>query len=423
MAKDSIEESQTELEKTKAHVEAVPVKTAGVAETGSEQPTIAIIEETAETTLPGERRHIVKSATLVMLGNLGSSLMGMIRQQVVASLGSTIGAPFTSAISPAQTFNDFLINGSINGALIPTFNDYAATEKRDELRRLVFTIVNLVFIIMLVAAIGFLFISAWFVPNVQVRGYTAQEKLLTLQYARIIFFSLLALGPFAVLQAALFARKEFGWPAVATAAYHIGIILGAIVGSILGEHYLGYLGIAFGVLIGAMGEIALLIPGMRNQQLRYMFVLDLRHPALRRILKLYAPVAFSFLVSAFFIFLDQSLASQTPCLSISSLHPSSRSCGADNYLAMRLATTLIQFPGGLVATALSVAVLPTLAEHARSGDNERFKATLLLGFRLGLLLMIPAAAGLIVLQLPIVTLLFQHHNYNPYNAALTAIAL
>ena len=423
MAKDSIEESQSELQKSKAGVEAVPVKTAGIAETGPEPLSVAIIEDTAGAAVPGERRHIVKSATLVMLGNLGSSLMGMIRQQVVASLGSSIGAPFTSAISPAQTFNDFLINGSINGALIPTFNDYAAAEKRDELRRLVFTMVNLVFIIMLVAAIGFLFISAWFVPNVQVRGYTAQEKLLTIQYARIIFFSLLALGPFAVLQAALFARKEFGWPAVATAAYHIGIILGAIVGSIVGEHYLGYLGIAFGVIIGALGEIALLIPGMRNQRLRYMFVLDLKHPALRRILKLYAPVAFSFLVSAFIIFLDQSLASQTPCLSLSSLHPASHSCGADNYLAMRLATTLIQFPGGLVATALSVAVLPTLAEHARSGDNERFKATLLLGFRLGLLLMIPAAAGLIVLQLPIVTLIFQHNHYNPYNSALTAIAL
>ena len=423
MAKDSIEESQSQVEKPNAGVEAVPVKTAGVAENGPEPLSVAIIEDTAEAAVPGERRHIVKSATLVMLGNLGSSLMGMIRQQVVASLGSSIGAPFTSAISPAQTFNDFLINGSINGALIPTFNDYAAPEKRVELRRVVFTIVNLVFIIMLLAAIGFLFVSAWFVPNIQVRGYSAQEKLLTIQYARIIFFSLLALGPFAVLQAALFARKEFGWPAVATAAYHIGIILGAIVGSILGEHYLGYLGIAFGVLVGAMGEIALLIPGMRNQQLRYMFVLDLKHPALRRILKLYAPVAFSFLVTAFFIFLDQSLASQTPCLSLPSLPPAEHSCGAANYLAMRLATTLIQFPGGLVATALSVAVLPTLAEHARSGDNERFKATLLLGFRLGLLLMIPAAAGLIVLQLPIVILLFQHHNYNPYNSALTAIAL
>src|SRR5437588_6747770 len=410
MAKDSIEGSQSKLEKTNASVESVPVKTAGVSETAPEALPVPIVEDTAEVTVPGERRHIVKSATLVMLGNLGSSLVGMIRQQVVASLGSGIGAPFTSAISPAQTFNDFLINGSINGALIPTFNDYAAAEKRDELRRLVFTMVNLVFIIMLVAAIGFLFISAWFVPNVQVRGYTAQEKLLTIQYARIIFFSLLALGPFAILQAALFARKEFGWPAVATAAYHIGIILGAIVGSIVGEHYLGYLGIAFGVLVGAVGEIALLIPGMRNQRLRYMFVLDLKHPALRRILKLYGPVSISFLASAFFVFLDQRLASQTP------------GDGAANYAAMRFATTLIQFPGGLVATALSVAVLPTLAEHARAADTERFKKTLQLGFRLGLLLMIPAAAGLFVLALPIVSLLFQHYHSTAKDSQLMAIA-
>src|ERR1700736_3907524 len=196
MAKDSIEESQSELQKSKAGVEAVPVKTAGLAETGPEPLSVAIIEDTAGATAPGERRHIVKSATLVMLGNLGSSLMGMIRQQVVASLGSSIGAPFTSAISPAQTFNDFLINGSINGALIPTFNDYAAAEKRDELRRLVFTLVNLVLLIMLTSAILFLFIAPWVISNVLVPGYPEPERLLTTDFARIIFFSLLALGPF-----------------------------------------------------------------------------------------------------------------------------------------------------------------------------------------------------------------------------------
>ena len=410
MPKESIEE-QSESNNPISAVESLPIARAGMPDPEQAASPVPIIEETAEKALPSERRHIVKSATLVMLGNLGSSSMGMVRQIVVAALGSSVAGPFTSAISPAQTFNDLLINGSINGALIPTFNDFAAPEKRDELRRVVFTIVNLVLIIMLVAAIIFLFIAPWFVATIQVPGYTAQEKVLTTQFARIIFFSLLALGPFAVLQAALFARKEFGWPAVATASYHIGIILGAIVGALLGAHYNGYLGLAFGVIIGAFGEIALLLPGMRNQHIRYMFVLDLKHPALRRILKLYAPVAFSFLVSTFFIFLDQRLASLTP------------GDGAANYAAMRFATTLIQFPGGLVATALSVAVLPTMAEHVRAGDIERFKGTLLLGLRLGLLLMIPAAAGLIVLRLPIVMLLFQHHKYTFQNSLLTAIAL
>jgi putative peptidoglycan lipid II flippase len=408
MAKDSIEESKTGME-------AVPVVNAGTAGTTPELSAIPLGESAAGETLPGERQHIVKSATLVMLGNLGSSVMGMVRQQVVASFGQGIASPFLSSITPAQTFNDFLINGSINGALVPTFNDYAEPEKREQLRRLVFTIVNLVFLIMLVSAIVFLFIAPWFINNIQVPGYTPQEKLLTTQFARIIFFSLLALGPFAVLQAALFARKEFGWPAVATAAYHIGIIIGAIVGALVGNHYLGQYGLAFGVLLGAAGEIALLLPGLRNQRLRYMFVLDLKQPALRRILNLYKWIALSFLVSAFFIILDQSLATRTP--------GAGSDPGAANYLAMRLSTTLIQFPAGLVATALSVAVLPTLTEHARAIDNERFKKTLLLGFRLGLLLMIPAAAGLMVLGLPIVSLLYQHGRFTAHNAQLTSLAL
>jgi len=401
-------------------VDTVPVAMAGATKAAPEPAPIPQLAETAQgETLPGERRHIVRSATLVMLGNLGSSLMGMVRQIAVASLGSNIAAPFLSALSPAQTFNDFLINGSINGALIPTFNDYAAPEKREELRRLVFTIVNIVLIIMAVAAVVFLFIASWFIETIVpgynrliiLSGHTVNQIQLALHFAQIIFFSLLALGPFAVLQAMLFARKEFGWPAVATAAYHTGIILGAIAAAIIGDRYMGYYGLAFGVILGAFGEIALLIPGLRNQHISYMFVLDLKHPGLRRILKLYGPVALSFLVSAFFIFLDQRWQTLTP------------GDGAANYEATRLATTLIQFPGGLVATALSVAVLPTLAEHARSGDSERFKKTLLLGFRLGLLLMIPAAAGLIVLQLPIVMLLFQHGKGTFYNSQLIALAL
>src|SRR5436309_12693682 len=247
MAKDSIEESQSELQKSKAGVEAVPVKTAGIAETGPEPLSVAIIEDTAGAAVPGERRHIVKSATLVMLGNLGSSLVGMIRQQVVASLGSSIGAPFTSAISPAQTFNDFLINGSVSGALIPTFNDYAAPEKRDELRRIVFTIVNLLLVVIFAFAVVYLVISPHFVDFL-VSGFSGDQKRLTLLYSQTVFFSLLALGPFAVLLAALFALKEFGWPAFATGAYHVGIIGGAGIGALLGARYNGHLGLGIGVL-------------------------------------------------------------------------------------------------------------------------------------------------------------------------------
>lgn len=429
MAKDSIENMQSsdnlnekeQVDEKNSEIEVVPLTrdTTSAEQVPVGEPAVAVMQEEGR---PSERREIVRSASLVMVGNLGSSVMGMVRQIVVASTGQVIFAPFLAALQPAQTFNDLLVNGSVPGALIPTFTDYAAPEKRDELRRLVFTIVNLVLLIGIAVAILFTIIAPWFVSTVLVSGFSTTSQLRTLELARIIIFSLLLLGPFAVLQAALYALKEFGWPAFATAASHVGIIIGTVAGSWIGMAQFGYLGMAFGFLLGALGEIGLLVPGLRKQRFRYMFVLDLKHPALPRILKLYAPVAVSFLGSMALIFLDTNLSSRTPCASFM-LHVALKTCREDNSGAKAFATTLIQFPGGLVAAALSFAVLPTLSAHIREKNMERFKETLLLGFRLGLLLMIPAAAGLIVLQTPIIALIFEHGNYNADNAHLAALAL
>ncbi|HEY7416819.1 MAG TPA: lipid II flippase MurJ, partial [Ktedonobacteraceae bacterium] len=229
-----------------------------------------------------------------------------------------------------------------------------------------------------------------------------------------------ALGPFAILQSSLYARKEFGWAAVAPVSYHVGIIIGAIFTSIVSSRFIGESGIALGVVLGAIGEILLLLPGLYKQQLRYMFVLDLKHPAFRLILKLYAPIACSYFISAAIATLDQYLATRTPC---EPFMTTLVKCGDHNYSAMQFATTLVQFPIGLVASALAFAVLPTLAAYMRLGDSERFKETLALGIRLGLMLMIPAAAGLIVLRAPIVSLIFQHGKYTPQDAQLGALAL
>jgi putative peptidoglycan lipid II flippase len=377
--------------------------------------------QNAEKQRSSDRRELMKSASLVSIGNFGSSVLGMLRQVFIAGAGAPISGPFLAALTPAQKFNDFIVNGSVPGALIPTFNDYAAPEKREELRRLMFTLVNLVIIVMAGASIIFFFIAPWVTTHVLATSFTADEQPLTTRYSQIIFLSLLALGPFAVLQAGLFARKEFGWPAFATGAYHVGIIIGAGLTAIIGTHFVGgRYGIAFGVLLGAVGEIGLLIPGFRNQKLSYMFVLDLKHPALRRILKLYAPIAFSFFVSACFALFDQSLATKTACMAV--MHQTGK-CGDVNWSAMQFATTLIQFPGGLVASALMFAVLPSITTHIREGNTERFKSTLLLGFRLGLLLMIPAAAGLIVLQLPIISLIFEHGKFTHQQSIVTATAL
>ncbi len=404
-------QDEAQQEEHNASSAPLPVVTAGPPELAQAEVPLVVEEEERRQAEPSARRQVARGAGLVMLGNLGSSIMGMVRQIVVSALGSSVAGPFLSASVSMQTFYDFVINGAVDKTLIPTFSDYSAPEKRQEMRKLVFTIVNIVTLIMFIVALGYTFIAPYFVDFL-VQGYSGPEKLLTLQYSQIIFFSLVGLGPFSVLLAALYALREFGWPAFATAAFHMGIIAGAIVGALLGEQHFGQYGIAIGVLVGAFGEIALLLPGIRRQKFWYMFAWNLRHPALPRVLKLYAPVAASYLIlNVGLVIVDQHLASLTP------------GDGAANYTALQNATRLTQFPIGLVASALAFAVLPLLSVQATAGDNEKFKETLMLGVRLGLLLMIPASVGLILLRQPICDLLYHHGHYTANDAELAATAL
>src|SRR5450755_1275379 len=190
MAKDSIENMQSSdnlNKKEQADAKNIDIEVVSINKdtTSAEQvsvgePAVAVVQEEGR---PSERREIVRSASLVMLGNLGSSIMGMVRQIVVASTGQVVFAPFLAALRPAQTFNDLLVNGSVSGALIPTFNDYAAPEKRDELRRIVFTLVNLILLITGIFAILYLFVSPHLVDFLAA-GFNVSQKQLTLIYSQ-----------------------------------------------------------------------------------------------------------------------------------------------------------------------------------------------------------------------------------------------
>src|SRR5262249_44659444 len=140
-------------------------------------------------------------------------------------------------------------------------------------------------------------------------------------------------------------------------------------------------------------------------------VLDLRHPAVRQILRLYGPIAVGLVIVVLYQNVDVYLIGHTP---------------ADwraNATALQSGTTLVQFPVGLVAAALSLAVLPPLTAAATRGDPADFKRTLRLGIRLGLLLMVPAMVGLLALGRPLVAMLFQHGACSSGCTARNALAL
>jgi putative peptidoglycan lipid II flippase len=361
----------------------------------------------------GTGRRIATSAALIMLGDVASGLAGFAREQTIAALfGVSAGASIFAAASRVPTMvYDLLIGGAMTSALVPVFSEYAARDERaaaqgssrpPELPALVGAVaglalallIPLVTIMVVFARPLMAVLGVGFEPAVQERG---------ILLVRIALPSVVLLGTSAVLMGVLYALHRVTLPAFSAAVYNLGIIACALALS----HWLGVTSLVIGVLVGAAAQVALQLPGLRGVPLR--LAIDLRHPGVRRILRLYAPVAAGLLVSAAVVTLDTRLASQT---------------GTGSLAAMRYATTLVQFPLGLVATALSFATLPVLSRYGRSGAREAgFRRTLAMGLKAALLLITPAAVGLIVLRGPVVRLVFEHGSFGEQGVQLTSLAL
>jgi putative peptidoglycan lipid II flippase len=76
-----------------------------------------------------------------------------------------------------------------------------------------------------------------------------------------------------------------------------------------------------------------------------------------------------------------------------------------------------------VASAVSLAVLPTLSRQSAAADEGRFRATLAMGLKVVLLLILPATAGLAALAGPITRLTFERGAFEAGDTAITALAL
>lgn len=376
-----------------------------------------IIPIDAERQTSGQSRRIISAATLIMLGQLLSSALGMARIETINILfyGAASGA-FIIALRPVQQVTDLFAMGAVSGALIPTFVDYSAPERRRELQRIYSTLATLVALLMTLAVVALFALAPWLATLYLGHAAPADQRL-TASFIRITAFGLFGLGLYTVGAALLYALREVVYPAFATFIQHVGVIGVGVVALLVGAARLGTpmdalfagqssvldalqsagaVGLAAGFVIGAAGEAVLIAPGLRRVGARWRPAFDIAHPAVRQIGRLYAPIAVGLLLS---------LAQQNAELILNGLAPGDAS---RNITAMQSATTLVQFPTGLVAAALTFAVLPPLTAAASASDGVAFKRTLTLGFRLGLLLMFPAMIGLIALRTPIVALLFQH---------------
>ncbi|MBZ0276817.1 MAG: murein biosynthesis integral membrane protein MurJ [Anaerolineae bacterium] len=384
---------------------------------------------TAKITQSATNEGVARATGVLALGNIASRILGLAREIVLTNLFGASAAvdAFKVATIVPKALYDLLIGGHVNSAIIPVLSEIVTVKGRDELWRLVSVLMTL---ITAALAVLVLLLEA-FAPQVVhlVSGGAPSTTLaLATHLLRLTAPALIFLSLFAILSGALYALRSFTWPAFAGVVFNGGIVLVTLLFAPPLEFQVslpaagglpiwaiarpagGITVVAFGWLFGAIAQLVLQLPGLRGAHFR--MTINWRHPAVRRIVALYIPVMFSLILDTLVIrTFSYNLASQT---------------GVGSIAYMDWATTLIQFPHGLIATAISIAILPTLSRQAallKVDGATAFKDTLGLGLRLATTLILPATVGLFVLATPIVALLFQHGAFTVHDTTITALAL
>jgi putative peptidoglycan lipid II flippase len=347
--------------------------------------------------------RIAGAALILMAGTILSRVLGVGRESTIAYLfgvGADVDA-FTVANHVATIVFDLLISGTVSAALVPVFSEYAGkADKREEFGRIVGTVLT-VSTVFLVLAVGVLELFAVPLVGFMSQGADPGTRSVALTMTQIVLPGVVFMGLSGVVMAVHYSLNRFIYPAFTSALFNAAIIFCAF-----SLFSMGVSSLAIGLVIGSLAMLALQLPGLRDLPIRLSF--DLRHPAVRKIFKLYAPVGVSMVVSSTALVIDRNLASQV---------------GEGAISAMRYATTLVQLALGIVAAGISLASLPSLSQHFSHGDFQAYRRTLAAGLRMVTLLVLPAAAGLLALSSPLVALIFRHGRFTAADQALVVLAL
>jgi putative peptidoglycan lipid II flippase len=372
------------------------------------------MDEATEPT--GANRQIARAAGTVMLAIVIGQLLGLLRGILVARAfpASDLDA-FFAANRVSETLFMLIAAGALGSAFIPTFTGMLTRGGQRSAWRLASALANLLLVILTALAV----LAAVFAPAI-VRfllapGFSADQGQfnLTVELLRIQLASVVLFGLGGLLVGVLNAHQIFFIPALTPSMYQMGLIFGVLV---LAPR-MGVRGLAWGVILGASMYLLLQLPallrigraeGSKAVRPEYTATFGLRDPSVREVLRLMLPRVLGIGVVQLNFWINTWLASQMQSGSVAGL---------------QYGFSLMLMAQAAIAQSVAIAAMPTFSAQYALGQVEDFRSSLTAALRGVMLLAAPAAAGLMLLRQPIVSLLYQRGQFDARMTAVVSWAL
>lgn len=341
----------------------------------------------------------------MMVAALFGRLLGWVRDRSIGHFwgSSTHTDAYWAAFMVPDLLYYMLAGGAVGAAVIPVFTAYLRRKEEAESWRAANSILTL---FGLLAGAGVVLIEVfapWLVMIVAPgfgRKLGAEQVAECAGYVRLLapmvvftVFSAFATG---ILQ----AHRHFTAPAVAWIVYNFGIIGGAFLGGMRINRFPGDPSglkiLCVGVVAGAFLLVVVQVPSMVARGFRFRFSLELGHPGVREVIRLFLPyMAGLAFTQVCLLWLPSFFGSWFP----------------NGVTSLRYANRLVVLPLGLFGVAISTAVFPTLADRIDAGEIAEFRRTFSASLRAVFFLAAPSAAGLFVLAGPVLRLLWRSGEF------------
>ena len=351
---------------------------------------------------PSHAHSVYTASILLAASSFLSSIIGLGRGKFIAwrfGAGPQTDA-YVAAFRLPDLMNNFLVGGAVAITFVAILDRYRERGEEPEGERLLFTVLNLMVLVLAAASIVLMFLAGPFIHFTN-KGFTSEQVALCTHMTRILLPAQIFLFAGSVMGATLLVRKQFMYQALQPIVYNICIIAGGV--------FLGYLGVS-GLAIGAtsgflLGSFALNAWGAARNGVHYRWGIDLHHPGLRIWLKMTLPLMLGFGLP----FLDQYFAG----------YYASGTMG--DITRLNNAKQLFSAPMSMLAQAAGVASLPFFSQLWAKGKRFEFAVGVADAVSRVIALCLLASSAMIALAHPIVGLIFGGGRFTANDVNLTAL--
>ena len=350
-----------------------------------------------------------RSSRTMALGTIASRGTGFLRTVVIAAAVGTValGDAYNIANTTPNIIYELMLGGILTSVVVPLL---VGAAKRSEAEgeayaQRLLTVVALGLGVVTVLAV----LAAPLVVDLYSSRFTPAQHDLAVLFARFFLPQIFFYGVGAVIGAILNTRGRFGPPMWTPVLNNVVVIVTGLLFVAVtqtGSREPGTLSgtattvLALGTTLGIVAQTAALLPALRATGFRFRARLDLRGTGLGPAARLAKWVLLYVVANQVGLLVVTNLASRA-----------ARAAAVDGtngpgYSVYTYAFQIFQLPHAIVAVSVITALLPRMSRAAADGRTRDLVADLSRGSRLGLAALVPAAAGLVVLNAAVATVVF-----------------